>query len=227
VVYDDPSVMARPLHDQVTSVARRLMALVDATKQQIVAENAYLIPHDDLTMLRALRARGVEVQLLTNSLASNDVVLVNAAYSKTRPAVARLGAALYEMKPWAASRALYIARPTTSHAHLALHGKAAVFDREIVFLGSFNLDPRSMYLDTEAVFVVHSPVLAARVLDAFATDFDPANAWHIGEVVGKNRAAWITDRPGHSDEVEPHDPAGFWRRVVRSLARLLPVRKYL
>jgi len=227
VVYDDPSVMARPLHDQITLVARRFMALVDAARQQVVAENAYLIPHDDLTMLRSLRARGVEVQILTNSLASNDVVLVNAAYSKTRPAIARLGAALYEMKPWAVSRALYIAQPTTSHAHLALHAKAAVFDREIVFLGSFNLDPRSMYLDTEAVFVVHSPVLAARVLDAFATDFDAANAWHIGHVVGKNDAAWITDRPGRTDEVEPHDPAGFWRRVARSLARLLPVRKYL
>jgi hypothetical protein len=119
--------------------------------------------------------------------------------------------ALYEMKPFGASRALYVARPAGSRAHLALHGKAAVIDREI---------------DTEAVFVVHSPALAAQVLDAFAPDFLPANAWHIGHVVGKHDVAWITERPSRAD-VEPHDPAVFWRRVARSLAALLPIRDYL
>jgi putative cardiolipin synthase len=184
------------------------------------------VPHKELTSLRALRDRGVRVQILTNSLASTDVVAINAAYSKSRPALAELGVALYEMKPYAASRELYVARPTTSHAHLALHGKAAVFDRQTVFLGSFNLDPRSSSLDTETVFVVHSPELAARVLDAFATDFDPANAWRIGHVVGKNDVAWMSEWPGRAD-VEPHDPARLWRRVRRAISRLLPIRKYL
>ena len=226
VVYDDPTLMAKPLHAQLTTVSRALIALTKQTRHEIVVENAYLIPHESLAMVRALRARGVQVQLLTNSLATTDVVLVNAAYSKRRPALAEAGARLYEMKPYAASRALYVARPATSRAHLALHGKAAVFDRNIVFLGSFNLDPRSMYLDTEAVFVVHSAALASLVLEAFATDFAPANAWHIGHVVGKNDAAWLTEGPGRT-EVEPHDPAGFWRRVARALSTLLPVRDYL
>src|SRR5258708_27469885 len=89
-------------------------------QQEIGGENAYLVPHKDLALLRAALARGVKVQLLTNSLASTDMLLVNAAYAKSRPALAELGVALYEMKPHGASRA------------------------------SFNLDPRSMYLDTEA-----------------------------------------------------------------------------
>ncbi|MGZ3428754.1 MAG: phospholipase D-like domain-containing protein, partial [Polyangia bacterium] len=226
VVYDDPSLMARPLHDQPTAVGRKLMALASEARHEIVAENAYLIPHKELGLLRELRARGVRVQLLTNSLATTDVVAVNAAYAKSRPALTELGVALYEMKPHAASRALYVARATTSRAHLALHGKAAVFDRATVFLGSFNLDPRSMYLDSEAVFVVHSEELAAQLLDAFATDFDPANAWRIGRVVGKHKAAWISEWPGGAD-VEPHDPAGAWRRMMRAFAGILPLRKYL
>jgi putative cardiolipin synthase len=199
---------------------------MEKARQEIVGENAYLVPHEDLTLLRAALARGVKVQLLTNSLATTDVLLVNAAYAKSRPALAEMGVALYEMKPYGASRSLYVARPATSHAHLALHGKAAVFDREIVFLGSFNLDPRSMYLDTEAVFVVHSAALAARVLGAFAIDFSAANAWRIGHVVGKREAAWVTEWPMRAD-VEPHDPASLWRRMMRSLAKLLPVRPYL
>jgi cardiolipin synthase C len=226
VVYDDPSVVANRLRGEATTVAQRLSALVAAARREIVAENAYLIPSTDQAMIRDLEARGVEVRLLTNSLATTDVVAINAAYSKTRPALVQHGVALYEMKPRAQSRLLYVARPDLSRTRLALHGKAAVFDREVVFLGSFNLDPRSRYIDTEAVFVVHSAVLAAQLLDAFAVDFQPQNAWHIGRVAGKNKVTWITDG-AQSAEVEPHDPAGLWRRVRRSFSRLLPLAGYL
>jgi putative cardiolipin synthase len=226
VVYDDPSVMAAPLHAEPTTVGRKLSALVDDARHEVVVENAFLLPDEKLTMLGALRARGVHVQMLTNSLATADEIPVIADYAKSRPAMAKSGVALYEMKPDAASRELYLAAPTGSSARLALHAKAAVFDREVVFLGSFNLDPRSMYLDTEAVFVVRSAALAKRVLDAFAIDFEPSNAWHIGTVTGKDEAVWITEHPA-SPEVEPHEPAGFWRRVWRSLSALVPVQELL
>jgi phosphatidylserine/phosphatidylglycerophosphate/cardiolipin synthase-like enzyme len=131
-----------------------------------------------------------------------------------------------EMKPWAASRERYIAHANSSKAHLALHGKAAVFDRKIVLVGSFNLDPRSAALDTETVFVVNSPELAAQFLQAFATDFEPANAWHIGKVAGKNKVGWITEEPS-KPVLEPHDPASSWRRFVRSIEKVLPIRSLL
>src|SRR6516225_11034924 len=128
------------------------------------------------------------------------------------------------MKPYADSRALYIARPATSNAHLALHGKATVFDRKTVFIGSFNLDPRSMKLDTEMVFVVQSPELAAQFLDAFATDFAPENAWRISDRDGS--VAWITQNPGQP-VVEPRDPASAWRRFLRSIEQILPIAPLL
>ena len=164
--------------------------------------------------------------MLTNSLATTDEVPVNAHYADSRPKLVDLGVELYEMKPYAASRALYIARPATSEAHLALHGKATVFDRKTVAIGSFNLDPRSMDLDTEMVFVVQSPQLAAQVLDAFATDFAPENAWRIGAVAGEGSVAWITQNPARP-LVEPHDPASAWRRFLRSIERILPVASLL
>jgi putative cardiolipin synthase len=135
-----------------------------------------------------------------------------------------LGVELYEVKPYAASRALYIARPATSKARLALHGKATVFDRKTVAIGSFNLDPRSKNLDTEMVFVVRSPQLAAQVLDAFAPDFAPENAWRIANVAGD--VAWITQDPVRP-VVEPHDPASAWRRFLRSIERTLPIADLL
>lgn len=223
VVWDDPSLMAKPLRGQVTAVAQRMLALAEQSRREIVVENAYFIPDKKLTVLKTLRGRGVEVRLLTSSLATTDVVQVNAAYSKSRPEMAEIGITLYEMKPDAASRAIYFARPSSSRARLALHGKAAVFDRRVVFLGSFNLDPRSRYLDTEAVFVVHSPELAAQVLEAMALDFEAANAWRIGYDVRSGRAVWLSDWRDRVD-VETRDPAGLWRRIAQSLAKLLPVR---
>jgi len=53
-----------------------------------------------------------------------------------------------------------------------------------------------------------------------------ASALRVGLAVGSRRAAWLTERPTHAD-VEPHEPASLWRRLVRSLASLLPVRAYL
>jgi len=226
LVYDDPNSVANPAKAPPGRVWKKVDALATQAEHEIVLENAYLLPNPKMPTVRALRARGVQLRMLTNSLATTDEVPVNAHYADSRPKLVDLGVELYEMKPYAASRALYIARPATSEAHLALHGKATVFDRKTVAIGSFNLDPRSMDLDTEMVFVVQSPQLAAQVLDAFATDFAPENAWRIADVAGEGSVAWITQNPARP-LVEPHDPASAWRRFLRSIERILPVASLL
>jgi putative cardiolipin synthase len=226
-VSNHPSTAGKPSKAPPGPVFDTMVALARQARHEVVAENAYLLPQQkNAPGYRELRERGVTVRLLTNSLASTDVVAVNAHYSSTRPELARLGVELYEMKPWAASRQLHIAHADTSRAHLALHGKAAVFDRCTVVVGSFNLDPRSAALDTETVFVIHSPELAAQFLDAFATDFEPANAWRIVEVAGRHKVAWITEQPVRP-VAEPHDPASAWRRFVRTIEKVLPIRGLL
>jgi putative cardiolipin synthase len=226
VVYSNPNRPGNPANAPPGVVWNKMVELAKQAEHEVVAENAYLVPQQkNAPGYRELRQRGVTVRLLTNSLASTDEVPVNAHYAKTRPRLVELGIDLYEMKPWGASRELYIANATRSKAHLALHGKAAVFDRKTVFVGSFNLDPRSAALDTETVFVVHSPELAEQFLEAFATDFEPANAWRIGNVAGKHDVAWVTEQP--VPVVEPHDPASGWRRFVRSLEKILPIRSLL
>ena len=178
--------------------------------------------------VRALRARGVKVRMLTNSLATTDEVPVNAHYANTRPELAELGVELYEMKPCAASRALYFARPATSKAHLALHGKAAVFDRKTVFVGSFNLDPRSADLDTETVFVVHSPTAGRAVPRRLRAPTSRPRT----RGASPTSPARATTSPGSPSSparplVEPHDPASVWRRFVRSIERVLPIAPLL
>jgi putative cardiolipin synthase len=45
----------------------------------------------------------------------------------------------------------------------ALHAKAMAFDGKAVFIGSFNLDPRSAVINTEAGLYIESPELAKRL----------------------------------------------------------------
>jgi hypothetical protein len=78
-----------------------------------------------------------------------------------------------------------------------------------------------MNLDTEIVLVVQSPQLAAQFLDAFAIGFAP------GTPGGSPTSSATTTSPGHPAAprplVEPHDPASAWRRIVRSIERILPI----
>ena len=54
-----------------------------------------------------------------------------------------------------------------------------VFDREAVFIGSFNLDPRSAVINTEAGLYIESPELAERLIAYMATGVVPANSYRV------------------------------------------------
>src|SRR4029077_20985734 len=120
LVHDDPNSVANPADAPPGVVWDKMAALTRQAEHEFVVENAYLLPNPNMPTARALRERGVELRMLTNSLASTDEVPVNAHYANSRQQLVDLGVQLYEMKPHAASRELYIARPATSKAHLGL-----------------------------------------------------------------------------------------------------------
>lgn len=51
-------------------------------------------------------------------------------------------------------------------------------DRRAVFVGSFNFDPRSVWLDSEMGFWIESPALATTITDAL--DRGAATTWQVG-----------------------------------------------
>jgi putative cardiolipin synthase len=114
-----------------------------------------------------LERRGVNVVILTNSLAANDVPLVHVGYARYRAALVRMGVELYELSPEGVSRNDLDVFPAMSHGRL--HAKAAVIDDEMVYIGSMNLDPRSDSSNTELGLFAWCPELARdiiRVIDA-------------------------------------------------------------
>lgn len=97
--------------------------------------------------LRQQRQAGVTIDILTNSLASTDVPLVYGAYRRHRPWLIRQGIALSELEG----------------ASLSLHAKLILVGEEEALLGSFNLDPRSLLLNTELVLHLACPALCAEL----------------------------------------------------------------
>ena len=122
----------------------------------------YLIPGPTgVAALRDFNQRGVRVVLLTNSLAATDEPAVHLGYRKYRGEVLAAGAELYEWSPAHGDRVLR--EMLVGGTVFRLHAKAAIVDREIVFLGSMNFDPRSRDLNTEFGLLIQSPELAEEI----------------------------------------------------------------
>jgi putative cardiolipin synthase len=154
-------------------VAEELGRMAGEANEEILIETAYFIPvNRTYKRMEERLAGGVRIRTLTNSLASNDVIPAHAGYSKHRPRLVESGVELHEL----------INRP----AHLSptdpgkrLHTKAVVFDRRKVFVGTFNLDPRSSDLNTEIGLLVDSPAVAREVAGIIERGMKPDTSWRV------------------------------------------------
>ena len=113
--------------------------------------------------------------------------------------------------------------PETTYS---LHAKSVIFDREVVFVGSFNLNPRSTYLNSETAMIVYSATLARRI----AADMDiaaaPENSWRVN-FDEDGRLVWPARTNGVDSQSYSDPEAGFWARTKSSVISIFPLDKYL
>lgn len=181
LVADDPD-KALPGRSHGPRIDERLREVLDATRRRLRMISPYFIPgHDGLALLKELSGRGVEVEVLTNSLAANDEPIVHAGYVRYRKRLLRAGVRLYEFQPveGGVPGSSSSGGSGKSAGGVSLHAKAMVVDRERVFIGSMNFDPRSRFLNTEMGVIVDSPALAAAVDSYFDQASDPEHAWRV------------------------------------------------
>ncbi|MCC7258630.1 MAG: phospholipase D family protein [Gammaproteobacteria bacterium] len=226
VIVDDPEKMAGSWQG---GVAGALAPVVEAARRDVLMEAAYFIATDAGTaMLGKLTQRGVRVRVLTNSLATNDLVPAHAGYTRYREALVRAGVELHEFRPDAAGpRQGWSAGAGASRA--SLHTKAIVVDGERSFIGSFNLTPRSVELNTEIGIVVDSPALAAAITAFLDSGVDATNAWRLG-LRGSGRGSelvWTGTDQGQPVVHDTEPDVGAWRRFTAWLVAILPVEKPL
>jgi putative cardiolipin synthase len=205
--------------------ALRLMT-GESLHTELLLEVAYFVPGEKgVERLCSLVARGVRIRILTNSFASNDVLAAHAGYASYRHELVRCGVEVAELQPEAG----FIKRRWTwlrGKSTAGLHTKAAVFDRRAVFIGSFNMDPRSAYLNTELAIIVESPALAATVAHFMEEGMEPDNAYHVQSDQAGN-LMWIAETQGGTVRFpdEPHMTC--WGSLAIGVLSLLPIEGQL
>ena len=210
--YPDKVRLLGPRPDSITSVF--LQQMVSAATTEVIVISPYFVPEKQgVEFLAGLVSRGVRVIVVSNSLASTNHTSVHAVYARYRKPLLKQGVELYELRPHVDS--------TDTSTTLTLHSKIAVVDREKLFVGSFNLDPRSLYLNTEMGLAVDSTELAGEMSRSIL-DSLPEIAYKL-ELSPKGRLQWLL-RTGSGDEVITTEPkTTWWRRFKTRLMSFLPI----
>jgi len=194
--------------------------LIAGAQREVLISSPYFIPDAEfLEILRTLTARGVRVAIVTNSLATNNHVVAHTGYKRWRREVLGSGVELYELRSDAAVLSLYVTPPATTKA-LGLHTKAAVVDGRRAFIGSPNVDPRSMVLNTEIGVVADSDELSRRLAGLISRDMTPENAWRVT----MDEEGWLAWSSG-AGTVRRQPAKGFRQRASEFLLNLLPLKK--
>jgi phosphatidylserine/phosphatidylglycerophosphate/cardiolipin synthase-like enzyme len=159
-----------------------LMKLLRSAKKSIDIQSPYLITTKvGQTLMRQAVNRGVRVRVLTNSLCSTDNMEAFGAYQKCREDILNTGIRIFEFKPDAACRFKVMTGALQKELKFkpifGLHAKSMVIDGETTVIGTFNLDPRSAYYNTECITIIRDQKIAHGVLKCMDEEFKPENAW--------------------------------------------------
>jgi putative cardiolipin synthase len=162
-----------------------LIEAVSNAKSSVLIQSPYLImPEGGIELFEELVKRGVRIRISTNSLASTDNIPAFGGYHGQRSDLLEAGVELYEFKPHPAVEDELVdryPRIAENNPIFALHAKSMVVDDEIVFIGTFNLDPRSANLNTEVGLLVDSKELGRQLTESIERDIRPENSWQTTE----------------------------------------------
>jgi putative cardiolipin synthase len=197
-----------------------IMAMIGEARVRVLLSTAYLVPDEPLfELLQELISRGVEVTLLTNSLASNNHMVAHTGYMRWRKRLLDIGVNLFEARDDSRYISEYSVAPTEPN-FLGLHSKAFVVDDRHSFIGSPNIDPRSLLINTEIGFFIESEDLAARLSALIERDISPEAAWRVFRDE-RGRLRWESS----AGVVRSQPALGFVQRVKTFLINLMPLVK--
>jgi len=222
IIWEDPASiyegvksghMNEALHDRLADL-----------ESELLIESAYFIPRErGVEAARSMTGRGIRVRVLTNSLAANDVLAAHAGYSNYRKPLLEAGVELYELRPYPGPVQKKI---VSAGSKAGLHTKAIVFDRKDVFIGSFNLDPRSSDINTEAGIYVESPELAHQVMEYMSEGVSPYNAYRV-LLDDNGDLRWLIETGGNRLDYDNEPNSSWYQRWLAGLIRVLPAEQQL
>jgi putative cardiolipin synthase len=221
VLYDKPELLQSGSD---AGIRDELAREIEAVEREVLIEAAYFVIRDEgLEIARRLRERGVRLRVLTNSMASNDVLPAHAGYASCRSELLAMGAELYELRPDPTLKRKWTVLSGKSKA--GLHTKAVIFDRKTVFIGSYNLDPRSARINTEIGLLIRSEKFAEQVGVYMDGGVRPKNSYRV--TVDSGHLAWLTEDDGIEVLYEKEPETSWWQRFYGGFLRMLPIKSQL
>lgn len=235
VVTDHPDKVRQPDDRSALHLLPRLREAMGEPRQELLLVSPYFVPgQEGAEALVDLVARGVRVSVLTNSLAATDVGIVYAGYKRYREQLLRGGVRIYELKPASPQPGAReeaqerrgsggfggsVGGSSPGSSASSLHAKTFGVDRRRVFVGSFNLDPRSVRLNTEMGIVVESPAMAARLVEYFEQRV-PGDAYEVRLAEGGG-VEWLERTPQgvvrHASTPHVRGMREFWISLLAAL----------
>ncbi len=221
-IIDDPQKLLEKVSDDQKVVATEIANALGKAQKEIIIFTPYFIPGKrGIEMIQAIRAKGVRIVLITNSLATNNHTSVHSAYSSYRKRVLAAGVELWEARVNAAETTLDDGTKTLGH--LTLHTKGIIIDRRYTFVGSLNLDPRSIDINTEMGVMIDSEALAGRLAESSLKKI-PDMAYRL-QLDDKNKITWHATIDGQQ-VVETKEPmTSGWRRFQAWFLKIVPEKQ--
>lgn len=219
VFADDPTVRGQK---GAVEVGEALRNLCDRAESELVVVTPFFAPSTvDVDWYAELVRRGVDIKILTNSLASNEGTVSNSGLKKQRRHLLAAGVELYELRTDAAAKQAWEVPPQVAR-YLGLHAKFIAIDAKKMFVGSLNLDPRSKSINTEVGVLVEHQGVTGEIREAALALMSPQNAWCV-EVRPDGRLTWTSDIASLTRQ-----PArSVWQRLGDWVLGLLPIRGYV
>jgi len=162
----------------------KLIPLLKNSKKSIFIQTPYLITSKKTRkILKELVSKGIDIKILTNSLASTDNLEAFSGYQRDREALLKTGIEIYEFKPDAKIRQKIMSEVMEKQLEKApifgLHAKSMVIDNNISVIGTYNVDPRSANLNTENFVIIPSQKIAKEIKAGMIEEIKEENAWKI------------------------------------------------
>jgi cardiolipin synthase C len=224
LVADDPE-KAMGRASRSSMLASQIVPLFNNAQSRIDLVSGYFVPGDfGKKLLVDAAGRGAVVQVATNSIQVTDVPLVHAGYAPYRKPLLRAGVKMYEARPFEKSleRPTKVIQTRFSGGGESVHAKVFAIDRQTVFIGSFNFDPRSALLNCEMGFIVDSPNLA----NALGDELDerlPESTYALG-LDEKDKLFWTSTANGKMQKWHTEPGTNFVSRSLVSMLSLLPIQ---
>lgn len=215
LIYDSPMKIVTSESQMVNGLAQFL----NEAERSVVIVSPYFVPTQDGTdeLVKAAQS-GMDITIVTNSLASNDVFAVHGWYAKYRQQLVEGGIELWETKNVNDLNSKW----SLSGSNTSLHAKVMLFDEKKMYVGSMNMDPRSVALNTEmGVVVENEPYIRQSHQKLMNSLYQ--NAYQV--VVIDEDVQWKDHVSGEILTSEPD--ASIWLRFSSWMAGILPIEDQL